>query len=138
MITEDLAIDAIQNILQSFDVKENFSLFLNIDIAVENGSINLDHFKSRYRGISHKYNNVTKDLFDVLILNHSNIEILYFIKVLNVVFSNKRIENFSRFEIEEIRNFLRTIEDNEVKEKFVRLVKEMRMDNRYVKILRIL
>ena len=141
MITENQAIDAIQNILQSCDIKENFSLFLNIDIAVENESIDLDYFKSIYRDISQNYrgnNYAIKDLFDVLLLKHDKYKTLYLIKGLKVVMSNKRIEDLSRFEIEEVCNFQRTIEDNGVKEEFARLVKEMRKFNRYNGILRLI
>ena len=138
MITEDQAIGAIQNILQPCSVKDNFSLFLNIDLAVESGSINLDHFKSRYSDISHNSNNTIKDLFDVLLLDHDNHKTLYLIKGLKVLISDKRIDDLSRLEIEEVRNFQRKIEDNGVKDDFVILVKEMRMFKRYERFLSIL
>jgi len=133
MATESQVICAIKNISTFCDVKNNLRLFVKTIEASENGTINLDNLKNRFKDIYSATNSVF-DIFYLILLEHDNIKTLYLIKGLELIISDKNPTEFTQFEIELIANLQRTIEDKDMMSVFVKIMREAGIYQRFISI----
>lgn len=127
-------LNAIEEIIQNQNVRENIQYFVKIVNAVENGNIELEEFKVRYSDRI-KCDDSIKDLLD-LILSHDKIKTLYLIKGFGIIVMEKDLSSLSKIEREKVHNLYRTAKDNGLLDSLERIIKEAGYYKRYLSIIK--
>lgn len=135
MNVEEQIINAIQNIVDSYNVQDSLKVLAEIDTKVEKGVLGLDSFKLSYKKHFDNSESEIQELFNVLFLDHDRIKVLYLLKGFKLIIYKTNPMDLSLTEKELVRNLVRTVSDKGVTEPFHKVLKDAKLFSLYERII---
>ena len=136
MIEEEQIINAIQNIVDLYDVQDSLKVLAEIDTKVEKGVLDLDSLKLSYKKHFDNSESEIQELFNVLFLDHGKITLLYLLKGFKLIIYKTNPMDLSSTEKEQVRNLVRVVSNKGVKKPFHRVLKDAQLFPLYERIIK--